>query len=282
MIIDYIGTGGAEGVPALFCTCSVCRKARETRGRNIRLRSSVCINKEILIDLSPDIHSAAIAGCIEPFRLQHLLLTHAHEDHCALHQLMYRAQPAFCTPEEDFTLEVYGNAECLKKYTLACQENGGSINHTHFNLIKPFDTVSMGDVTAVALPADHAPGQDAVMYLLEQDGVRFLYAEDTGSFPAPTEEYLRGKYCRAISLDCSFCMGKPDGDSGHLGYRAMLRQLDRLKAIGAADHATRVIAQHFSHNGLRASGGPLTDSELRAMMQPDNITPAYDGMSVEV
>ena len=38
MKIKYLGTAAAEAIPALFCTCDVCRKARKVGGRELRLR----------------------------------------------------------------------------------------------------------------------------------------------------------------------------------------------------------------------------------------------------
>ena len=54
MRIKYLGTAAAEGVPAIFCSCEVCKKARELGGRNIRTRSQAIIDDRLLIDFPPD------------------------------------------------------------------------------------------------------------------------------------------------------------------------------------------------------------------------------------
>ena len=41
MKIAYLGTSAAEGIPALFCHCDVCRYARKYKGKNVRTRSQV-------------------------------------------------------------------------------------------------------------------------------------------------------------------------------------------------------------------------------------------------
>ena len=38
MKIAYLGTSAAEGIPALFCHCDVCKYARKYKGKNIRTR----------------------------------------------------------------------------------------------------------------------------------------------------------------------------------------------------------------------------------------------------
>lgn len=35
MIVKYLGTGAAEGIPAVFCHCDVCQYARNHKGTGI-------------------------------------------------------------------------------------------------------------------------------------------------------------------------------------------------------------------------------------------------------
>lgn len=283
MLLDFVGTGGAEGIPSGFCSCPVCQNARKNKGRNIRLRSSICINKEVLVDYSPDIHTADFLGYVDLTAVRTVLLTHSHADHCDMQELIYRAQPNFCDVKEEYTLAVYGNEACKNKYDAAVKENGGSINHTEFFPVKPFDEFNLGDITVTALPANHALKTDvAVMYLFKQGDKRVLYAEDTGAFPEATVEYLKGKYCGCICIDCAFCFGAPDRDDIHLGINKMLEHIQRLKSIGAADENTVFIAQHLSHRGLVKDGIPLSAQALEAELKQYNIIPAYDGLSLEI
>ncbi len=282
MIIDYVGTGGAEGIPSMFCTCSVCTNARKNKGNDIRLRSSICINKELLVDFSPDIHTADIFGYVDMSKIKAVLLTHSHADHCDMQELIYRAQPNFCDPLEQ-TLKVYGNEACKNKYDVAVNENGGSINHTEFLGVAPFDKIELCDLTVTALPANHALKTDvAVMYLFKQGDKRFLYAEDTGAFDDAAWDALKNVYCHCISIDCAFCFGAPDRDDIHLGINKMLEHMDRLKKQGTADDNTVFIAQHFSHRGLVKDGRPLSHTELEAELKKHNIIAAYDGMSLSI
>ena len=54
MKIKYLGTGAAEGIPAVFCHCNICNHARLKGGRNIRTRSQLLVDDNILIDFGPD------------------------------------------------------------------------------------------------------------------------------------------------------------------------------------------------------------------------------------
>ena len=52
MKIKYLGTAAAEGVPAIFCHCEVCKYAREHKGKDIRTRSQAMIDDSILLESS--------------------------------------------------------------------------------------------------------------------------------------------------------------------------------------------------------------------------------------
>ena len=48
MEIQYLGTAAAEGYPALFCSCDICKKARNAGGREIRTRTQSVVDNKIL------------------------------------------------------------------------------------------------------------------------------------------------------------------------------------------------------------------------------------------
>ena len=50
MKIKYLGTGAAEGIPAIFCNCSICKNAKIIKGKEIRTRCQAIIDEEIIID----------------------------------------------------------------------------------------------------------------------------------------------------------------------------------------------------------------------------------------
>ena len=54
MKVKYLGTAAREGFPAMFCVCDNCKKAWERGERNIRSRSQVIVDNDLLIDLPGD------------------------------------------------------------------------------------------------------------------------------------------------------------------------------------------------------------------------------------
>ena len=54
MKLKFLGTAAAEAIPALWCECPVCRRAKELGGRELRRRCSYLIDRDTLIDFGPD------------------------------------------------------------------------------------------------------------------------------------------------------------------------------------------------------------------------------------
>ena len=50
MRLFFLGTAAAEGYPAIFCQCANCHQARLLGGRNLRHRSALLVNDDLLID----------------------------------------------------------------------------------------------------------------------------------------------------------------------------------------------------------------------------------------
>ena len=78
--IEFLGTGTSTGVPQVNCSCEVCSS---TDACDKRLRASVLVTagqRNILIDCGPDFRYQALRSHIA--RVDALLVTHSHYDHC--------------------------------------------------------------------------------------------------------------------------------------------------------------------------------------------------------
>ncbi|MGN7456914.1 MBL fold metallo-hydrolase [Paenibacillus pasadenensis] len=82
--LRFLGTSDSMGVPRVYCSCTVCKEARET-GFNRRLRSSLLLDGldadggATLIDCGPDWGRQMEAAGLRSVR--RILITHAHFDH---------------------------------------------------------------------------------------------------------------------------------------------------------------------------------------------------------
>jgi len=75
MKVVFLGTGAAEGWPAIFCQCINCRRAKNA-GENIRTRSSILINADLKIDFPPDTYYHVLKHGVELAAVENLLITH--------------------------------------------------------------------------------------------------------------------------------------------------------------------------------------------------------------
>ncbi len=77
--VTFLGTGTSTGVPAIGCSCEVCRSEDP---RDKRLRASVLLEfdgRAVVIDTGTDFRQQALRVGLD--RLDAVLITHAHADH---------------------------------------------------------------------------------------------------------------------------------------------------------------------------------------------------------
>ncbi len=82
MQIRFLGTGAAEGIPAIGCDCAHCTRARNEGGKLVRERNAILISLpdyELLIDCAPDIRS--LINKYQITKLDGILATRSRYDH---------------------------------------------------------------------------------------------------------------------------------------------------------------------------------------------------------
>ncbi|MBQ9964373.1 MAG: MBL fold metallo-hydrolase [Clostridia bacterium] len=272
MKLTYLGTAAAEGFPALFCNCAYCQDARRLGGKNIRTRSQVLINDDLLLDLPADTYHHFLQNNIEGDKIRYLLISHSHSDHCYPNDLMLRGH-AFAHDMRADTLEVYGSQGAFDRIRVRADEMPNVNSHC----IHPFETVTLGQYTVTAFPARHMPGDGACFFLIRGDKT-VLYAHDTGYFYEEVFAYLQAHaiVLDMISLDCTNVDIPIDDEGTHMGFANIERVLKRLTAIGTVNGSTVKIVNHFSHNG-----NPLHNL-LTARAAQIGCDVSYDGMTVNL
>ena len=114
MEIQYLGTAAAEGLPALFCGCEICKKARKAGGKEVRTRTQSIVDAKILIDFPPDTYTHALAYSLQLGQIEHLLVTHSHMDHFFPVELIHRHEHFGHNAKG--MLHVYGNEAVEKAF----------------------------------------------------------------------------------------------------------------------------------------------------------------------
>lgn len=272
MKVLLLGTGAADGIPALFCDCAVCRFAREHGGRETRSRSAALVDGCLKIDLGPDTLSQVHTHRLNPADWKWLAYTHSHDDHFAPRELQYLFPP-FAT-ETTPSLEILANAKLVEKIRCMAPE----AESLPARVIRPFETAELGPYRVTALLATHQNGDEDALNLLIDDGCSLLlYATDTGWWEERTWHAVESlpKPLDLLVVDCAH------GDrmieyNGHMGVEMVLRMRDRLMKSGAIAETSRVVSTHHCHRG------GLTYEQLVARLEIHGVQAGYDGMCIEI
>lgn len=205
-----------------------------------------------------------------------LIVTHSHQDHFYPLELIMRALPYSHSPEGILT--VYGNSNVKRLYEIALAEEDDSQNlhdMVHYQLIDWFSEFVTEDGDLVtALPANHKLNERCCTYLIEKDGKRLFYGNDSGFYPEDTWAFLKGKKLDLISFDST--QGSQPGGYSHMGLLDNLRAYERFCEFGCVGTDTKAVVNHFSHNGL------LLHGEIEEYVRPYGFLTAYDGFEISL
>ena len=273
MRLTILGSAAAEGWPAMWCSCTACREARARGGPNIRRRTAYLVDDDTLVDCGPDIYWQSIAFGIDLSRVRRVFVTHSHFDHLSPRELMWRRKGY--SAYEGPVLDVYGNDAVRKRIQreLGCSPDTASIA---LHPVEPGAAFRSGDVDVMPVRANHAPDEVPVNYILQRAGRSLLIGNDSGWWSEETWDRLRQFELDAAVLECTYLHRDPDATAHHLGVDAMIRVRDRLVRQGSLKPGARVVANHFSHNGM------TLHEELCAYLLPHGIGVGYDGLVLEL
>lgn len=280
MRIKYLGTAAAEAIPAIFCQCDVCKAARKNGGRDIRKRSGVVIDDELLIDFSPDIYAQSLNYNLDLSKIKDILITHTHADHFDAAELMMRMPNCYCYINEgEQFVNLYGNkktGELLKLFAQLEFGNDGTVDFIKYTELEAFKQIKVANYNVTPVLAAHMPSEKALNYILEKDNKTILYAHDTGFFTDETFDFLNKTQIKFdfISFDCTTALKYCE--YGHMGIPNILKVKDILEKQGNLKPSTKYVVSHFSHNG-----GSLYD-ELVDEVSKYKFKVAYDGMEIEI
>lgn len=271
MKLTFLGTAAAEGVPAIFCNCTTCIETRKIKGKNVRKRSSMLINDDLLIDLGPDIFSSCLENNISLRNLKYLLITHCHFDHFYPENLeiRYKRYQLFTFP----ILNVLGNSSVFFKLSqLGYKDEELHIRRVELELYKDY---IFNQYIVKPIPANHAHELGmALNYIIQYKSKTILYATDSGIYK---DEWINK--IKDYKFDCIIFDGTnvfSDTSKNHLNIYGIRKMKEMLQKNNMINSDTKMICTHFSHFGL-----PL-HSKLEEKLLLDNIITAYDGMEVDI
>lgn len=282
MKITFLGTAAATAMPLPFCGCETCRQARALGGRDIRRRSSLLVNGDLLIDLGPDVPAACCQYAADLNKVRYLLQTHAHSDHFDAGHLITR-HPDYAVQGLSL-LKLAASPATLRAMDEALRREDGRADlfsadfqrllRLSLQPLSPFESVQMGCYTVTGLDSLHDPSQQALIYFIEQEGKALLYATDLYQLGEAALRWLSGRFIDLIILDQTYGEGYNAG--GHLDAGQVVKTLHRLAMQKSTGSGTRAYATHISHEG-----NPV-HRLLQENAERHGYAAAYDGLTLGV
>jgi phosphoribosyl 1,2-cyclic phosphate phosphodiesterase len=269
MQITLLGTGAADGCPGLFCACPTCQKIRTRGGRDLRTRSSALLDNTLLIDLSPDLLTQARLPNVSLLHINHILLTHGHDDHFTPAHLQYLSW-MFVEKPRTAPIHIWGPPDTI---AALCSQFAASQLPLQMHTITTHSPVNIGTTTVTAIPAHHAEDRTCHNYILRTTTGSLLYATDTGWYPETTWRLLQNAKLDIVIVECTRG-AEEDGYAGHLNARQTAEFAHRLHQIQALNPNAQIVTTHHSHRG------GMLHEELTAWLRPHGVTVGYDGLTL--
>lgn len=255
MRIHFLGTGGAEGIPAMGCECNHCTRARQEGGRLIRQRSAVLFSLpgyELLLDTPPDIRELLEANGART--IQGIFLTHEHFDHAGgLEEFQYWRKGVDLFAES-------------RMYQRLIRVNWGDRlpDVTFHFAFHPGVTIRFNDFFFTPFEVRHTvPCFGLALY---EGQSRVVHAADSDK---RLSNYARCLIQGADVLIVNTPFFEPREEESHLSVQEAITMKDQMGV-------KRLILTHANHSNL-----PHDELEAYAA-QFEGVTVAYDGLTMEL
>ncbi len=295
MKIIFLGTGAAEGIPALYCRCKFCTEARKRGGKNIRTRSALRIGEKYQIDLPPETFSQMIKNNIDMYSIEHLLITHSHLDHLQF-EILFEKVMAKNTNKKPVNIYISSEAWEFVKGILALFEKKQSDKRirtlwewVRVNQVEPYRELKIGELQVKTVYGNHTAWGDnekALNYLIKfPEGKKLLYAVDTGFYSDMNMEYLTGESIDILIMECTFGGRNDRGEfpESHLDVDSFIKMVEKMENLNIVGSQTKIYATHINpHHGLLHEELQSTFDSYLSHSFRHTITVAYDGLTLEI
>ncbi len=282
MKIIFLGTAAATSYPLMFCRCEVCEKARKFGGPNFRKRSSLLINKDLLIDLGPDIMSASFMHGISIADVRYCLQTHSHSDHFDASHFSARISE-YATVNVP-KLKLYASNATLNKMSEMLRSEGyinDILDHKeqrrlNINVfpVKALQSFKVGKYQISAFPTNHDISVDPLLFTITEGDFTVFYGVDTDILPEETWQGFHDKKLQFDIVVLDHTYGPNVNGEGHLNANQFIEHIQRMRDENLLKKNVRIFATHISHEGN------LIHSEMAKYGKKHRYEIAYDGLVI--
>lgn len=276
MKIKILGSAAAEGVPALFCKCPMCQYARDNLGKEVRKRSSVMIDKSIVIDLGPDALWNSVSAGICYDTVSYILFSHSHFDHLSISSLLLASNKYRCYGL-NYKRKIVGSKETYQYLVsqaevMKCDDFWELYEYI---IVAPYDILKLGDYSVTVLPSNHTNDEQSLFFIVSDSTATLFYGTDAK--PYSIEEVfgriLPIKFDIIIS-DCTYGL-RAAYKGRHMGLPDNLSIQQEMLKKGMLYQYSVYILTHFSHDSL------MPYAKIDKAAQKHNMVIAYDEMEID-
>ena len=284
LIGQFFGTSAAEGIPAPFCQCEVCRQAREKKGVYRRRRSCFRLSDKIMLDLGAD----AVSQCEEYgdiTAVDHVLITHTHDDHLNPHMMM---EAFWSRKDRDGPLHYYftdqafdmvrhwRENEWILKGRVPQWERDGVVA---FHQLHYGQRTQVEDVFVTPFRGNHKGnvGENTALYLIElPDGRSLFYGLDSGCYLPETIEALKDYRIDLFISECTAGASMISYPGTHMGIQDVYNLTNTLYRQGTLHDGSTLWLTHINH---RTGHDQLVEAAA-SLPFPVKTVVAVDGLRI--
>ena len=282
--VIFLGTSAAEWYPTPWCKCKHCVSARLHGGRDVRAYSSIVVVPDVLVDMPPDVVTSAHSHGVDLTKIKTILITHPHSDHLNPRLLLMRRPPS----ELDEKLvgprvtDVDEVLVCASQRTLEVLKSSlpFSLNELKIKLLqlKTFAWVELRTgLRVLPLPANHMTRVGgALIYVIEKNGKRLLYAVDIGPLGEDVMKTLQATHLDLVICEATVSLLSPSSPIEHMSLETAKELREKLIAMGTITLRTPFVLTHISPHWFPPY------HEVAEKLEREGLTLAYDGMEIEV
>ena len=261
MELLFLGTGAADWSP------------KHKGGALYRRLSSALVNDDLLIDPGPCIYDFA-QDCGNPDlykNVKHVILTHSHSDHFNVQTLLR------ITRESNHRVCFWAQKAAYEKLLAGADKND---ELPFYHPMNPGKTEQVGEYEIRPCYANHGDlpeGEIPLNYIVKQGERSFFYGSDSGWLMYETYKKIKKAKPNAMIFECT--TGYAPGDERIFGHTNIAMIGIMMESI-VAQKATAEDCKYYATHMARTLHTTHEDTAER--LAPFGVTPAYDGLKIEI